>query len=73
MLLERYPDLFTSDFEENKQTLARVAVIRSKQFRNELAGYITALVQQETEEPEEPTPAAPAPAPAAVAPAAATA
>jgi small subunit ribosomal protein S17e len=41
MLLEKYPNLFTSDYEENKKALDKVAIINSKQLRNEIAGYIT--------------------------------
>jgi small subunit ribosomal protein S17e len=40
-LLDKYPDLFTASYEENKKVLEKVAVINSKQLRNELAGYIT--------------------------------
>ena len=41
MILERYPTLFTTDFEENKELLKKVAMINSKELRNEVAGYIT--------------------------------
>ena len=44
LLLERFGDRFTTNFEHNKRVLAEVAVIRSKQLRNELAGYITKQV-----------------------------
>jgi small subunit ribosomal protein S17e len=51
-LWERHRDQFTTDFEQNKATLGRISVIRSKQLRNELAGYMTALARKETAEPE---------------------
>ncbi len=56
LLLEKYGNLFTTDFEKNKEVLSRVAIIRSKELRNEIAGYITRLMnrnkgpQQKTEE-----------------------
>jgi small subunit ribosomal protein S17e len=40
-LLERYPDKFTSDFDENKETIKNFAVVRSKELRNKIAGFIT--------------------------------
>lgn len=43
-LLERYPDLFTRDFNTNKQLVSKLAIIPSKKLRNQIAGYITHLV-----------------------------
>lgn len=43
-LLEKYPDLFTRNFEHNKQVVKRVATIPSKRLRNKIAGYITHLI-----------------------------
>lgn len=40
LLLEKYPDRFTEDFETNKKVLEEVAIITSKQLKNEVAGYI---------------------------------
>ncbi|HYG00446.1 MAG TPA: 30S ribosomal protein S17e [Candidatus Saccharimonadales bacterium] len=45
-LLERYPDKFTSDFNENKETIKNFAVVRSKELRNKIAGYITSNVNR---------------------------
>ena len=39
-LLAKYPDRFTTDFEHNKRELNKIAVIRSKELRNKIAGYI---------------------------------
>lgn len=44
LILERYPDLFTTDFQKNKELLPTVAIIRTKGLRNEIAGYITGLM-----------------------------
>jgi small subunit ribosomal protein S17e len=43
-LLEKYPDLFTRDFEHNKRVVARLVDTRSKRLRNQIAGYITHLI-----------------------------
>lgn len=40
-LLERYGELFSTDFDKNKEVLGTVAVFRSKGLRNEVAGHIT--------------------------------
>jgi len=45
-LLERYPDKFTSDFGENKETIHNFAIVRSKELRNKIAGYITKTVNR---------------------------
>jgi small subunit ribosomal protein S17e len=46
LLLEKHGNLFTTDFEKNKEILSQVAIIRSKELRNEIAGYITRLVSR---------------------------
>jgi small subunit ribosomal protein S17e len=40
-ILERYPENFGTDFNENKAILKNIAVVRSKLLRNRIAGYIT--------------------------------
>ena len=62
-LLERYGDMFSTDFDKNKEVISKVAIIRSKGLRNEIAGYITGYmrsgmngkheVQEETESTDE--------------------
>lgn len=44
-LLAKYPDLFTDDFEHNKQILKKILDTPSKKLRNQIAGYITHLVK----------------------------
>ncbi len=44
-LLERYGDMFSIDFDKNKEVLNKVAIIRSKGLRNEIAGYITGYMR----------------------------
>jgi small subunit ribosomal protein S17e len=46
-LLEKYPDKFGLDFNNNKNVISEVAIIRSKVLRNELAGYITAHLRKQ--------------------------
>jgi len=43
-LLEKYPDLFNGDFENNKKMVSALVELRSKKLRNQIAGYITHLV-----------------------------
>lgn len=45
-LLEKYPDLFTDDFEKNKKILDKI-LETNKRNRNSIAGYITRLVKKE--------------------------
>jgi len=40
-LLERYPEAFSTDFEENKASVERLTNIDSKEVRNRVAGYVT--------------------------------
>ncbi|MCE4620562.1 MAG: 30S ribosomal protein S17e [Desulfurococcales archaeon] len=43
-LLETYPDLFTGDFEHNKKVVSQLIEYNSKKLRNQIAGYITHLI-----------------------------
>ncbi len=51
-LIERYPDLFTTDFETNKEAVNRVAIFRSKELRNRVVGYITDYMKDKYAEKE---------------------
>jgi len=42
-LFKEYPDLFTKDFEKNKQILKEICEIDSKKIRNQIAGYLVVL------------------------------
>jgi len=42
-IFTRYKDKISSDYEKNKEFLAKVAEIRSKKIRNIIAGYLTRL------------------------------
>jgi small subunit ribosomal protein S17e len=49
-ILERYPESFGTDFDQNKVTLKKIAIVRSKLLRNRIAGFITANLRRETTE-----------------------
>ena len=42
-LVIQYDEKFTTNFEENKETLEKIANMKSKRFRNRVAGYITTI------------------------------
>ena len=44
-LVQKYEDKFSRDFEHNKRTLEKIADMKSKRFRNRVAGYITTLIK----------------------------
>lgn len=41
ILLERYPEAFSNDFEHNKKSVRALTNIESKGVRNRIAGYVT--------------------------------
>jgi ribosomal protein S17E/molybdopterin converting factor small subunit len=51
-LLEKYPDRFSTDFDENKEAIKQIAVVRSKLLRNKIAGYITSYLHRQALEKE---------------------
>lgn len=54
-ILKKYPNKFTTDFEENKNLVEEVVFISSKTLRNKVAGYITGYhhrLEGEVEQPE---------------------
>ena len=52
-ILEKHPDLFTTDFQKNKELLSTVAITRTKGLRNEIVGYLTAVMHAEASEETE--------------------
>ena len=46
-ILEKYPNLFTEDYEKNKRILDQM-LESHKRTRNSIAGYITRLVKKQT-------------------------
>ena len=45
-LIEKYPDMFTEDFEANKKIVNELLVVDSKKIKDQVAGYITRLKRQ---------------------------
>jgi len=45
-LVERFPEKFTTDFENNKKLVESLTNISSKKLRNRVAGYVTQLQNQ---------------------------
>jgi len=43
-LVERFPNRFSTSFEDNKKALQALVEINSQTLRNRIAGYITHLV-----------------------------
>jgi len=54
-LLRRYPDKFTTDFEENKKFIESLMNVPSKRLRNTIVGYVTRLatLSQSEKTPQE--------------------
>ncbi len=48
--MQRHPEAFGSDFEQNKKALEELALIPSKQLRNRIAGYIAKAHQEDASE-----------------------
>jgi len=44
-LISKYPDVFTIDFEVNKDLLDKFLEIDSKHLRNRISGYIVNLLK----------------------------
>jgi len=41
-----YINIYTIDFNKNKETIQSYAQVRSKELRNKIAGHITAIVNR---------------------------
>jgi len=49
-LILKYSDVFTNDFDKNKQLLEKFVSIPSKLIRNRIAGYIVHLIKMKDRE-----------------------
>jgi small subunit ribosomal protein S17e len=47
-LVERFPNRFNSDFENNKRMVAALTDVTSTKIRNRVAGYVTRLTKTNT-------------------------
>ncbi len=44
-LINKYPDVFTTDFEKNKELLDKYLEVDSKHLRNRISGYVVNLMK----------------------------
>lgn len=51
-LMDKFPNRFGINFEQNKKTVMDLARITSKQLRNQIAGFITAYLRKEAKSRE---------------------
>ena len=51
--MNKYPDRFGTNFEQNKKTIVELAVVRSKELRNQVAGYIASYLNKQSKSNEE--------------------
>ena len=53
-LVQRFPDIFSDDFQSNKKFVEQYTSIKSKMVRNRIAGYIAKIMEKpEAKENEE--------------------
>jgi small subunit ribosomal protein S17e len=52
-LMQRYPDKFTTDFENNKKAVQLLTTVSSIKVRNRIAGYVTRLSSTQVAEASE--------------------
>jgi len=52
-LMNKYPDRFGTNFEQNKKTIVELAKVRSKELRNQVAGYIASHLNKQSKSNEE--------------------
>jgi small subunit ribosomal protein S17e len=52
-LVQRYPDKFTADFENNKKAVQLLTSISSVKLRNRIAGYVTRLTSTQVAQASE--------------------
>jgi small subunit ribosomal protein S17e len=45
-LVEKYPDKFNNDFDNNKKFIEGLKIIEDKPIRNKIAGYIVSEVEK---------------------------
>jgi small subunit ribosomal protein S17e len=55
VILQRHPEAFSTDYENNKKSLEELALIPSKQLRNQIAGYIAKTLKKSPAEEKEAT------------------
>ncbi|MHA1915926.1 MAG: 30S ribosomal protein S17e [Promethearchaeota archaeon] len=49
-LTNKYPEVFTTDFEQNKRLLDKYLEVDSKHLRNRISGYIVSLLKMKNQD-----------------------
>jgi small subunit ribosomal protein S17e len=49
-LINKYPDVFTTDFEKNKKLIDKYLEVDSKHLRNRISGYVVNLMKIKSRE-----------------------
>jgi small subunit ribosomal protein S17e len=49
-LFNKYPNKFNVDFQQNKKVIDEIAKVRSKELRNQIAGYIASYINKQAKE-----------------------
>ena len=49
-LINKYPDVFTTDFEKNKKLIDKFLEVDSKHLRNRISGYVVNLMKIKSRE-----------------------
>lgn len=49
-LVNKYPNKFNVDFQQNKKVIDEIAKVRSKELRNQIAGYIASYIHKQAKE-----------------------
>ncbi|MBC7129439.1 MAG: 30S ribosomal protein S17e [Thermoplasmatales archaeon] len=52
-LINKFPDVFSDDFEKNKLMVEKFTTIKSKNTRNRVAGYIARIMEDRKKKNEE--------------------
>jgi small subunit ribosomal protein S17e len=52
-LIEKYPDRFSTDFENNKEETDKIILLKSKKIRNKVAGYLVHEIRKKEAPPRE--------------------
>ena len=59
LLIEKYPDRFSNDFEKNKTALNGMNIIAEKKLKNRIAGYIAREINIKNRAPVKESPTEP--------------
>jgi small subunit ribosomal protein S17e len=49
-LINKYPEVFTTNFEQNKRLLDKYLEVDSKHLRNRISGYVVSLLKMKRQD-----------------------